>query len=149
MLLDGFLMFSNGQVLTGTADSTNIIDLQNARDLGIGEDVTLKIFVSTSAALLSGGATTLDVAMQGSTDGSTWTTMWSQTGIPKANITNAGTRIASFDWPRPVAGQAMARYYKLVYTVGTGPFTGGSVSAGVVLDDQASPQYPASLVVNN
>jgi hypothetical protein len=149
MILDGFLMFSNGQVLTASADSTNVLDFQNARDLGVGENKTLKVFVATSSALLSAGATTLDVAYQGSTDGSTWTTMWSQTGLTKASITAAGTRIASFDLPRPVVGQALPRYAKLVYTVGTGPFTAGSVSAGIVLDDQANVQYAAGLTVNN
>lgn len=149
MLLDGYLMFSNGQVLTATADSSNIIDIQNARDLGIGEDVTLKVFVSTGAALVSAGATTLNVDFQGSTDGTTWTSMWLQSGITKANITATGTRIASFDLPRPAVGQAMPRYYKIVYTVGTGPFTGGSVNAGIVLDDQASPQYASALNIQN
>lgn len=149
MLLDGYQMFSNGQVLTVTADSSNILDVQNARDLGIGEDTSLKIFVSTGTALLSAGATTLTVALQGSTDSSTWTTMVTSPAIAKTDLTAAGSRIWSIDMPRPVAGQALPRYYKLVYTIATGPYTAGTVSAGIVLDDQANVQYGAGLVVAN
>lgn len=149
MLLDGYVMFSNAQALTATADSTNILDMQNARDLGIAEQKSLKIFVVTQAALLSGGATTLQVQLQGSTDASTWTTMYDTGALAKATITAAGTRIASFDMPRPVVGQALPRYYKLVYTIATGPFTSGSVSAAIVLDDQANVLYPAGITIAN
>lgn len=151
MLLDGYMMFSNGQALTavGTVDSANVLDMQNARDLGIGEDTTLKIFVQTGTALLSNGATTLTVNLQGSTDASTWTTMASSPAVTKANLTAAGTRIWSVDMPRPVAGQALPRYYKLTYAIGTTDFTSGTVNAGIVLDDQANVQYPAGLTVGN
>lgn len=149
MLLDGYLLFSNNQALTVTADSTNILDMQNARDLGIGDSPALKVFVQTTAALLSAGATTLAIDLQGSTDASTWTTMASVPATAKASITAAGTRIWSIDLPRPVNTQALPRYYKLVYTVATGPFTAGTVSAGIVLDDQANVQYPAGITVAN
>jgi hypothetical protein len=149
MLLDGYLMFSNGQVLTATADSTNVLDMQNARDLGIGEDQTLKIFVQTGSALLSAGATTTTVTLSGSTDASTWTVMASSPAVAKTDLTAAGTRIWSIDMPRPVAGQALPRYYKLTYTLATGPFTSGTVNAGIVLDDQANVQYGAGITVGN
>jgi len=151
MLLDGFMMFSNGQALTavGTVDSANVLDVQNARDLGIGENKTLKIFVQTGNALLSTGASTLQVNLQGSTDASTWTTMASSPANTKANITAAGTRIWSLDMPRPVAGQALPRYYKLTYAIGTTDFTSGTVNAGIVLDDQANVQYPVGIAVGN
>jgi len=149
MLLDGFNLFSNGQVLTATADSTNVLDMQNARDLGIGENKTLKIFVSTGTALLSAGATTTTVTLSGSTDASTWTVMASSPAIAKADLTAAGARIWSIDMPRPVAGQALPRYYKLTYTLATGPFTSGTINAGIVLDDQANVQYPAGITIAN
>lgn len=149
MLLDGYLLFSNNQALTATADSTNVLDIQNARDLGIGDSPSLKIFVNATAALLSAGSTTLVVAIQGSTDGVTWTTMGSTAAIPKATITAAGTRIWSREFPRPIAGQALPRYFKLVYTVAVSDFTAGTVSAGVVLDDQANIQYPSGITVAN
>lgn len=149
MLLDGYLLFSNNQAITATADSTNVLDTQTARDLAIGDSPALKIFVATTAALLSAGATTLAIDLQGSTDASTWTTMASLPAQAKTAVTAAGTRIWSIDLPRPIAGQALPRYYKLVYTVATGPFTAGTVSAGIILDDQANVQYPAGITVAN
>lgn len=148
MILDGYTLFDNAVALTATRDSTNVLDLQNARDLGIGDGPTLKLFVDATSALLSAGATTLTVALSGSTDNSTYTVMAQSPAIAKAALTT-GTRIWSIDMPRTVAGQSLPRYLKLVYTVAVSDFTGGSVSAGLVLDRQDVVQYSAGITIAN
>ena len=66
MIIDGLLLFSSAQnITTGTAQvSTNIIDLLNARDMGIGNLYPLKIAVFVSTAFTSTDAGTLVISAQ-------------------------------------------------------------------------------------
>lgn len=134
MILDKLLEFdATGTAITVTAASTNVVDLGVARDMGAGDDPSLVIFFTAITALLSAGATTLTVDVQGSTDNSSWTSMVSTGAIGKASFT-AGAKI-SLDVPRLIPGQSKPRYLRLNYTVATGPFTGGTIAAYMVLDD--------------
>lgn len=150
MILDGLLVFSSAQALTATADSTNVIDLLNARNLGAGNDSpAIKIMLSVGTAFQSTGSSTLSAALAGSTDNSTYTTMVIMPTATKANMV-AGAVIGNVDLPSTALGQALPRYLKLVYTVGTADFTAGTLNAALVLDRQnnRSP-YPAGSVVAN
>ena len=49
MYTDAVLKFSDAQALTGTAVSTNVIDLGVDRDIGIGEAMCLAVFVGVAA----------------------------------------------------------------------------------------------------
>jgi hypothetical protein len=152
MIQDAFLLLDpNNTAVTVTAPSTNVIDLFNARDIGVGDDPAIEIAVIALTTFLSAGATTLVVAWQGSTDNSTWTTMVQTDTIGKADIT-AGTYIFSCDVPRLRPAQAFPRYHRLNYTVATGPFTAGTVWAGLVLDSQFNTPrwgYPPGIVIAN
>ena len=147
MIMDGLLLFSSAQIVTASADSTNILDLTTFRDLGITER-PLKLFVKSPTSAQAAGAATVTVSLQGSTDNSTYTTMWTSTAIPKASITT-GSDVVSTTLPRPVPGQAIPRYLKLNYAVATGPLTAGTFTGALVLDHQANIQYPSGINVAN
>lgn len=48
MIIDAQLLFSDAQALTGTAVSTNIIDLGSDRNIGIGEPLAVVIVVDVA-----------------------------------------------------------------------------------------------------
>ncbi len=182
MILDAFQMFDTPSAprdlaqVTGDYASTNTLDYGitagiptnanggGARDMGIGDDPALKLFVQVSTAFTSGGAGTLVVSFQGSIDDGSggiaaWTTWYSSPAASLANLAIVGQRLLKIDFPRPPAGVAIPRFCRLLYTIGGATMTAGQVIAGVVLDrdDQAYTGtnsgvlggYPAGINVAN
>lgn len=152
MYMDQNLLFDTGLALTATANSTNQLDLVNARDLGVGDDTILHAVCIVTSALLSAGATTLQVALQSSTDNVTYDTLAQSFAIPKASLV-AGAKV-SIPFPPLQPGQSKGRYVRMAYTVATGPFTGGAITSFLVLDDnlavgQAAYGYPPGIVIAN
>lgn len=174
MILDSLLMFSTAQDLftpaAGAIDSTNTIDLGitagiptsanggGARDIGAGDNPALEIMVIV-ASVFAGG-TSVAVSVQGAPDDGTgapgaFTPMANIPAVVTANL-DAGQAIGNITVPRPVPGQVLPRFLKLVYTT-VGDFTTGTVTAGIVLDrdDQIVglngqySGYPAGLTVAN
>ena len=186
MILDNFLMFtgtSNGATAgitagantdlptTGTQVASNIIDLGivlgiptyarggGARDMGIGDDPSLKLMVRVVTTLT--GGTDLLCLLSGAPDNGSgapgaYTIMWQQAAVVvEANLL-AGVNLANVDIPRPVAGQAMPRFLRLSFT-STGTHSAGAVEGCIVIDrdDQivgttgAISGYPAGLNVAN
>lgn len=178
MILDSLLTFDtnvNLALAAGTYNSTNIIDLGlvglpasiagggggGARDIGIGDDPAMKVHVLVTTAFTSGGAATLAVNFQGAPDNGsggpgTWTTMVSSPTNALANLI-AGARLLDVDVPRPVPGQAIPRFLRLTYVVGTTSFTAGQVTSNIVLDrfdqiegpTQLLSGYPAGITIAN
>lgn len=150
MILDGLTLFDSAHQVSasaGTEASQNVIDLLNARDMGIG--TPLRILVNVITAFATTNAAVLTVALQGSTDNTTYTTMiQSQAALTPGNLA-AGSRLLDASVPRPAPGQAVPRYLRLLYTVGTGVFSVGSITAGLVLDRQDQVQYPSGRTVTN
>jgi hypothetical protein len=179
MILDGLLMFTSflgggtgagDSPTTGTQTSTNILDLgvtsgvptsasgAGARDIGIGDDPSLKLLVQVTTAFISG--TSLAVNIQGAPDNGAgapgaFTTMLSGPVVVEANLI-AGARLLDDDIPRPVPGQVLPRYLQLQYvTVGT--HTGGALKGFIVLDRHDLPEqsnavlggYPAGINIAN
>ena len=156
-MFDGSPAATNG-VVAGVAistaggsnqNSTNVIDLLNARDMGIGGGIDLKIMVLVTAAFTSTGAGTLQVKAQGSTDNVTYTTYAETPAIASGTLT-AGVKIAQFDWPGilPDTG-ALPRYLRLQYAVGVSTFSAGSVIAGLVLGRDDNRGYPSGITISN
>lgn len=146
MLLDKNLLVSSAQALTATAVSTDVVDLANARDMAPGERI--RGFVAVVTDLLSAGATTLQVQVQGSTDNSSYNTYWESEAIAKASITAAGSRI-DFELPRPTPGRALPRYLRLNYVVAVSNFTAGTITSAFVLSRDDLVAYPPGVTVTN
>jgi hypothetical protein len=165
MILDGLLQFtgtagtvSTDSPTTGTQQSTNVIDLVNARDMGIGDDPALKLMVVIQTTFASG--TSLELQLQGAPDNGSgapgsYTTMWDSGAIAEASLV-AGRYLANIDMPRtllatpsnPSAAQALPRFLRLQYvTVGT--HTAGQLYGFLVLDRQDQITYPAGINISN
>lgn len=185
MILDNLLTFtgtSNGtsggitsgpqtDAPTASADATNIIDLGlagiptsanggGARDIGTGDDPSLKLSAIITTAFA--GGTSLALTLSGAPDNGAgapgaYSVMWqSPAAVALANLT-AGRQLANVDVPRPAPGQPMPRFLKLSYVIVGVMSGGGSIEAQIVIDrdDQvvgtggAYSGYPAGLTVAN
>ena len=184
MILDNLLTFtgtSNGASggitsgpqtdapTTGTQAASNIIDLGlagipsyanggGARDLGVGDDPSLKLSVLVTTAI--SGGTSLQLQLQGAPDNGSgapgsYTTMWTSSAIVEASLV-AGAQLANIDVPRVVTGQPVPRFLKLNF-ISVGTHSAGAVEAQIVIDrdDQilgtagAYSGYPAGINVAN
>lgn len=133
MIIDKQLELSDAQALTGTAASTNVIDLGYANaDSGTGETMYL---VVTSEADLGGTSPTIEIALQESADNSTFTDV-----VKTAALTSfdAGTHKVI---PLP---RHQGRYIRANYTLG-GTSPTATVSAAIVQGEQAWYAYPDAL----
>src|SRR6266850_459071 len=122
MILDALLQFDNAvslAIAVGSQVSTNVIDLGvtsgipssasggGARDIGIGDDPTMKLLVQIIATATSGGAATLQIALQGAVDNgagapAAFSTWWTSPAYALATLA-AGARLYDMDMPRPPA----------------------------------------------
>jgi hypothetical protein len=166
-MLDGLLQLTGTAGLasamtdsptTGTQQSTNVLDLLNARDLGIGDDPSLELLIQIMTTFASG--TSLQVQLQGAPDNGsgspgTYTTMLDSGAIAEASLV-AGRYILATTVPRillptptgPTAAQALPRFLRLQYiTVGT--HTAGALAGFIVLDRQDQISYPAGITIAN
>lgn len=130
MILDKLLMFSEGQAVTASAPSTDVVDLGpidgTRRDIGVG--YPLEWFVNATTAAAAAGAATVNIQFQTSSDNSTWRTLASSGDLALADLT-AGKRIVAQKVP-----QGVLRYLRVNYSVGTGPLTAGAFTSGINLD---------------
>ncbi|MHC8403594.1 Bbp16 family capsid cement protein [Pseudomonas sp. TMB3-21] len=146
MYVDKQAEFSDSQVVTATAISTNVYDLfpvgngvnsNTVRDIGVGEDVYL--VVQVDAAATAAGAGTVTVTLESSTtaDLATAPTVhFSSKAYALAELTANKTLMAI-----KLPADAYKRYIGVRYTVGTGPLTAGSFSAFFAKDIQAFRAY--------
>lgn len=111
MILDSKLQFSDAQALTGTADSTNVIDLSNDRDIGIGEPMALVVTVGVAADF-----TTTDETYQFQLETDDNAAMSSSTII--GDVTVAAANLTAGDKVVIPLGHSNERYLQVVYTLG-------------------------------
>jgi hypothetical protein len=165
MIIDGALQFtgtagtagSPDTPTTGTQQSTNVLDLLNARDLGIGDDPSLELLIQILTTFT--GGTSLEVQLQGAPDNGSgapgsYTTMWDSGAIAEADLL-AGRYISNITIPRiwlpsPLAPgkQVLPRFLRLQYiTVGT--HGAGGLFGAIVLDREDYIFYPPGIVIAN
>ena len=162
MILDGLLQFcgtSNGasggitagantdSPTTGTQVASNILDLGvtsgipsnanggGARDLGTGDDPSLKLLVEVTTAF--GGGTSLQAELAGAPDDGSggqgsYTVMWLGPAVLEANLV-AGAYLANVDVPRVIPGQVLPRFLRLRF-ITSGTHTSGACNGTIVLD---------------
>ncbi len=142
MILDNTLVLSDGQAITASAASTNIIDIGAAgtswgassavrRDIGIGTEIPIAVAVTQSFNTL----TSLTIALQVDDDAAfgSPTTVATGPAVLLAGLT-AGALIT---FPAELPEGSNERYIRLYYTVGGANPTLGKVTAAVVAGRQS------------
>lgn len=152
MILDKQEEFSDSQLVTVTAISTNVLDLTQGTanltliDIGQGESVQLVIQVDAAATAAGAATVTFSLESDSTADLATSPTVhWQSQVIGKATLV-AGYEVARFKLPAGVPSN-YERYLGVRYTIATGPLTGGSFSAFLVKDAQGNTSYPAGFAV--
>lgn len=120
--------FSSTQLVTATAISTNVIDLQaggalfapTLQNLGAGEPVFLNIIVSGVVTAAGAATVTFSLESDSTADLATSATVhWSSAAIGKATLV-AGYNVIKLALPD---AKTYERYLGVRYTVATGPLT--------------------------
>lgn len=138
MYVDKQAEFSDSQVVTASAVSTNIYDTfpvgngvnsNPSRDIGGGEDVRLVIQVDTTAT--AAGAATVTVTLESADNAALTgsTVHFTSQAYPLASL-GGGKTLAVVTLP----ADSYKRYIGLRYNVGTGPLTAGAFSAFITKD---------------
>jgi hypothetical protein len=138
------MLLSDGQAVTATANSTNIVDTGAARDPGAGESLTFVVEVTT-AVTASGGAT-VTFTLESATEPTfaSPTQLFSTGPVAKTVLTLGAKPVVAAVPP------GAQRYLRVVYTVATGPLTAGAFTAGLSLvgahDEALRPAYGHGLL---
>lgn len=134
MILDAQLKFSAAQAVTAAADSTNSIDLSEARNVGEGKDLYVAVTVDVSMTD-SGSDSTLDVFMYGGATAGASTGKQLLFTIPAVTAAGAGPFYAKLS-PDFVAATLAANYefIMLHYVPNNGNLTTGSFTAYLTTD---------------
>ncbi len=144
MIMDKQLEFSLKQAITSTADSTNIVDLSDARTLGVGDDLYIVSVVTTATLNDSSGTdATITVTLNHDTVEGFGSDTVAQTLYTFAHGNPVGTlRYAKIN---PVD---LNRYIGLVYTVASGPFNAGALTSFICNDIQAARNYASGFSIS-
>lgn len=145
MIMDKQLMFSEGQAITATAASTNIIDLGVARNIGAGSPLTL-VFLVTEAFTDSGSDSTVTPALE-TDDNAAFS---SATVIRTFDVFAALTAINTMRLYRLepfTATGAFERYIRINYTVANGNLSTGKFTTFILKEGQDWRPYAANYSV--
>ena len=143
MIMDRTLLFSDGQAVTATAPSTNVVDLGATgtvygasapvvRDIGHGNDVELAVSVTQSFNNLT--SLTISIETDDNAAFSSATTVYTSPAYTLAQLATG----AKYLLPDTLPAGVNERYVRLLYTVsGIAPTT-GKITAGVVAGRQSA-----------
>lgn len=143
MYLDAENLFSDAQALTATAASTNSIDLQAIRNMGVGQDIYVIISVDV-AFTDSGSDSTMAVTIETDDNSSFSSATTAQTIGTFAALSAVGSRLIAKLQPDLIN----ERYVRLKYTAANGNLTTGSVTAALFLDAQAYTSYADNITIS-
>lgn len=145
-----------GALAGSTSLISSVINLGNARDLGIGPGQEIpQLALNIGTAITSSCASTLiNAQFQGSTDSVNWTT-YAESGANSTASYGAGVSVLPLAVPRRPSGQPLPLYYRVNLAItggaGTAGLSTGSIIGGIVLAraDSAGTldQYPAGFTV--
>ncbi len=178
MFLDALVQLSTAQALTSTTTtSTAVYDVTGAGvgnapnmiggvtasgnaligfDIGAGDGIAIpEVYVDVSTAFVTAGSATLQLQLQcapdtGSNTEGTYVTIYESAVLTAAQLTAA----ASFQFqvppvPATIFGEAMPRFYRMRYVIGTSTFSAGAVNANIVLNPsqaQKIQNYPSNYI---
>lgn len=156
MILDSNLAFDPAGTspwTVGTIASTNVLDMVNAREMGIGED--LKVSVIPAGTWAGGG--TMQIQLQSAPDNGSgspgaWTTAAETDAFTAADLNSPTFQhisLVGFDLPERRPGAALPRFYRLAYVIATSNFTAGTLQAFVNLARDQNQLYPSGFTVPN
>lgn len=147
MYIDSQNEFSDSQVVTATAVSTNVIELADStiqQDIGTGEGVYAIVSIPTASS--GGTSPTLTVTIESAENEALSTNA-------KVHFSTAALAAAAFQ----VAGKTLVcvrlpsddyrRYLGVRYTVTGGPLTGGTVDAFLTKDPQKYRAYADAVTI--
>lgn len=142
MILDALLTFDPaGTPITTGGPSTNVLDMLNPRDMGIGNEPALYLLVVGNAGFQ--GAGTLTIQLQASADNAQWDTYAQSAPITLAQLQSTSQKLWTQPLPHRAPQARLPRYYRLNYAVAGGPFTAGAVQAYMTTNVDAAPSYPS------
>ena len=156
MITDNFLRLSGsltagtatGQAVTVTANSTNVIDLSLARDVGEGDDLYVSFSVGTAFTAAGAATLTPTVVVSAADTRTTPTTLGTGGTIAVASLVAGYTFVIRVNpqlfYSSTTNSSLGLRYLGVIYTVATGPMTAGTITADVVLDIQDGKKFYAS-----
>ena len=138
MIVDKSLELSSEQAVTASAASTNYVDLGVASRPGVAQKY---IAITVKEAAAAAGAATVTFKLQSDSDSAFGSAVDESTtaAIGKADLV-LGKQIFI---PLPV--EMEARYFRMYYTVASGPLTAGKFDAHVVEGIQMNQAYPDAL----
>lgn len=144
MILDQSLMFSDGQAVTATAASTNVLDMGAAlQDPGVGNQDIYIYALCTAAMTDAGSDSTLAVALESDTS-ATIVPAQTRTLFTFPAASAAGTlKYAKFD---PNGPGEILQFQQLKYTPANGNLTTGSFDAGIIIGAAAWRAYAKNYV---
>jgi len=156
MITDNFLRLSGsltagsatGQSVTVTANSTNVVDLSLARDIGEGEDLYVQFTVGTAFTAAGAATLTPTIVVSAADTLSTPTTIGTSGTIAVASLIAGYTFVIRlnpqlFGSTTTVSSLGL-RYLGAIYTVATGPMTAGTITADIVDSIQDGKKFYAS-----
>ena len=142
MIMDRTGLFSDGQAITATAASTNLIDLGATgtpyggtalvRDVGLGNSVPLVVTVTQSFNTLT--SLTISVETDDNASFSSAKTVWTSPAYTLAELATG----AKYLLPDAIPAGVNERYVRLKYTVGGSNPTLGKITAGVAAGRQSA-----------
>lgn len=136
MILDKSLQFDPpGTAVTVTADSTNILDLINNRDMGPGKQEVVVVSFCEATFTSSTASATLNIQLLGAPDSGTGTegtyNLIGETGAMKLGQLQTGNKIAQFVVP-PVADSSVPTATPLLTTTATSTSATVSSATGIM-----------------
>ena len=143
MIFDRTLLWSDGQAITATAASTNVVDLGATgtilgasapivREIGFGTEAEMSVTVTQSFNNLT--SLTISIQVDDNAAFSSPTTVYTSPAYTLAQLATG----AKYLLPDQLPAGTNERYVRLMYTVaGTAPST-GKITAGVVAARQSA-----------
>jgi len=139
---------ATGQAVTATANSTNVVDLSLARDIGEGDDVYVSFSVGTAFTAAGAATLTPTVVVSAADTLTTPTTLGTGGTIAVASLVAGYTFVIRVNpqlfYSSTTNSSLGLRYLGVIYTVATGPMTAGTITADVVTDIQDGKKFYAS-----